>query len=290
MSRKTIVIALLLLLVPLLVIAQERVDLNVIHKIKVAELGGGGGMFGGGGGGGGRGASRVMDIMYNLTDRYGPRLTNSPQYRTAGEWAVGQLKEWGLSNVHLEKWATPENNKIPSWQVVSYNGAMVEPTYMSIIGVPVAWTAGTNGPVTGEAMLAQIQTQADMDKYRGKLKGKIILNSVNAAGALGPIDLPFPTNPLATRYTDTELADLVPEIFPGAGGGRGGPQPVRQRLIALTNAFVGSGAQTGTLSAPTATMRSAGNAAASAATPASVPGRSAFVPTKVGTTADKDGR
>ena len=42
----------------------------------------------------------------------------------------------------------------------------------------------------------------------------------------------------------------------GAGGGRGGPQPVRQRLIGLTNAFGGSGAETGTLSAPTAAMRS----------------------------------
>jgi len=56
MSRKTILIVVLLLLVPLLVIAQERVDLNVIHKIKVAELGGGGGFGGGFGGGGGRGA------------------------------------------------------------------------------------------------------------------------------------------------------------------------------------------------------------------------------------------
>jgi photosystem II stability/assembly factor-like uncharacterized protein len=41
----------------------------------------------------------------------------------------------------------------------------------------------------------------------------------------------------------------------GRGSGRGGPQPVRQRLGALTTAFVGSGAQTGTLGAPTTTMR-----------------------------------
>ena len=86
MSRKNIFLVVLLLLAPVLVIAQERVDLNAIHKIKVAELGGGGGGFGGGGG---RGASRVMDMIYNLTDRYGPRLTNSPQFRAAGVWAAG---------------------------------------------------------------------------------------------------------------------------------------------------------------------------------------------------------
>jgi len=210
MSRKTIFIVVLLLLVPLLVIAQERVDLNVIHKIKAAELGGGGGFGGGFGGGGGRGPSRVMDIMYNLTDRYGPRLTNSPQFRAAGQWAVGQLKEWGLSNVQLEKWSS----EMPGWQYTYFAGSMVEPAYQALIGVPVAWTGGTNGAVTGEAILAQIQAPADMDKFHGKLKGKIVLTSP-------ALELPFPTTALARRYTVAELAELVPEIIP-TGGGRGG--------------------------------------------------------------------
>ena len=41
----------------------------------------------------------------------------------------------------------------------------------------------------------------------------------------------------------------------GAGGGPAPVQPVRQRLSALINAFVGSGARTGTLTPPTGTMR-----------------------------------
>jgi len=226
MRRRTTLTVSFFLFASLLAIAQqqERVDLNVIHKIKTAELGEGGG-FGGGGRGGGAAGSKVMDTMYQLTDHYGPRLTNSPQFRRAGDWAVGQLKEWGMSNVHLEKWATGtgggRGGPIPSWEITGYSGAMVEPTYMPIIGVPVAWTGSTNGSVTGEAVLAQIQTQADMDKFHGKLKGKIVLNSANAAGTVGPLDLPFPTAPLARRYTDTELTDLVPELLP-TGGGRGG--------------------------------------------------------------------
>ena len=89
MSRKTVFLTFLILLVSVLLVAQqsvERIDLNVIHKIKTAELGGGGGFGGSGGGrGGGRGAAPIMETMYNLTDHYGPRLTNSPQFRAAGE-------------------------------------------------------------------------------------------------------------------------------------------------------------------------------------------------------------
>ena len=230
MQRKiSLSIAVLVLLLPFLAIAQERVDLGVIHKIKEAELGGGG--RGGFGGGGGRANSQVMEIMYNLTDRYGPRLTNSPQFRAAGEWATGQLKEWGLSNVHLEKWATTggRGGAIPSWQFTGYTGAMVEPTYMPIIGYPQAWTGGTNGPLTGEVTIAQIQGPADLDKYHGKLKGKIVMIAA-------PPELAFPTAPLARRYTDAELADLVPELLPvpGGRGGRGGRGGLPNPLANMT--------------------------------------------------------
>src|ERR1700691_1670930 len=78
---------------------QEHVDLNVIHKVKAAELSGGG--RGGAAAGAPQTGSKVMDTMWYLTDRYGPRLTNSPQFQAAGAWAVSQLKEWGLSNVAL---------------------------------------------------------------------------------------------------------------------------------------------------------------------------------------------
>jgi len=198
--RKTIAIA-AIGLTSVLLLAQERIDLNVIHKIKTAELGNG---------------SQVMEIMHKLTDQYGPRLTNSPQYWAAGDWAISQMKEWGLTDPHREAWATPKDNPIPSWEVKSYSGAMVEPTYMPIIGVPVAWTGGTNGPVTGEAILAQIQTAADMETFHGKLAGKYVLTSAVP-------ELAFPTTPLASRYTPEQLSELSTELIPtGAAGGRGG--------------------------------------------------------------------
>lgn len=50
--------------------------------------------------------TQVMDVAWWLTERYGPRLTNSPQMRAAADWAVKKLTEWGLSNVKQEPWGT----------------------------------------------------------------------------------------------------------------------------------------------------------------------------------------
>lgn len=75
----------------------------------------------------------------------------------------------------------------------------------------------------------------------------------------------------ATGEEAARLQALEQRLAGGGGrGGRGGAatpagpapaavpvQPVRQRLSSLINAFVGSGARTGTLSAPTGTMRDA---------------------------------
>lgn len=234
MSRKALALSLASLTIPALIVAQqatEHVDLSVIHKIKMAELGGGGGRGGGGGGRGGegRGGSQVMNTMYNLTDRFGPRLVNSPQFKRAGEWAVSQLKDWGMTNVHLEKWSTAggRGGAIPSWEITGYSGAMVEPTYMPIIGYPQAWSGGTNGPITADAMMASIQTPADLDKWHGKVKGKIVLTV--------PVqDLAFPSTALGRRYTDDELQALVPEVFPTPGGGRGGFPGQNAALAAMT--------------------------------------------------------
>jgi hypothetical protein len=172
-----------------------------------------------------------MNTMYNLTDRFGPRLVNSPQFKRAGDWAVGQLKEWGMTNAHLEKWSTAggRGGAIPSWEITGYSGAMTEPTYMPIIGYPQAWSGGTNGPIEGEAIMASIQTPADLEKWHGKLKGKMVMTV--------PVqELAFPTTPLAHRYTDEELKELEPEVLPagGAGGGRGGRGGQANALAAMT--------------------------------------------------------
>ena len=61
--------------------------------------------------------SQVMNIMSWLTDVYGPRLTNSPGFRKAGDWAVKEMTSWGLANVKLEPWG-PVRPRLDERQVL----------------------------------------------------------------------------------------------------------------------------------------------------------------------------
>ena len=68
--------------------AQDAVDLSVVHRIKAEAFKKG----------------KSVETLAMLTDRYGARLTASPEYDAAAEWIMSQLNGWGLANVHSEKW------------------------------------------------------------------------------------------------------------------------------------------------------------------------------------------
>jgi len=180
-----------------LALAQEKVDLATLHKIKDEAFQ----------------RSQVMETMFQLTDVHGPRLTNSPAFFGAADWVVKQMTDWGIKS-HTEKWPFGKG-----WEFTKFSAHLVEPQYAPIIGFPLAWTAGTNGVVSGEPMLIEsLANDVDLEKYRGKIKGKIIM-----VGA--PHELLMSTKPLGTRYTDQELADLAQAPDPGITPRGFGPQP-----------------------------------------------------------------
>lgn len=114
--------------------------------------------------------SQVMETLSWLADVHGPRLTGSPGFKGAGQWAADQLKKWGLANVAFEPWRMGR-----SWSLERFSGHMIEPQVQPLIGYPKAWTPGTNGVVTGEVVQVLINTPADFEKFKGKLRGKIVL-------------------------------------------------------------------------------------------------------------------
>ncbi len=152
--------------------------------------------------------SQVMDIASYITDVYGPRLTGSPTIRAAGDWAVKKLTEWGAVHARLEDWGTFGRG----WVNQHYEANVVSPSPWPLTGLPKAWTPGTEGSVTAEAVYAPIESEKDFDTWRGKVKGKIVL--------MYPIREVKPSfDPLASRYTDKELTDLQ-EIDPKASNQR----------------------------------------------------------------------
>ena len=114
--------------------------------------------------------SQVMDHISWLSDVYGPRLTGSPAIKQASQWAQKKFKEWGLANIHEEEWPFGKG-----WSLVRFSAHMTEPQVSPLIGYPKSWTPGTNGLITADVVYVPIQTEADFQKYRGKLKDKIVL-------------------------------------------------------------------------------------------------------------------
>src|SRR3954466_920126 len=91
--------------------------------------------------------SQVMRTMHFLADVYGPRLTGSPHHQAAAEWAIKQMSEWGFANAHLEPWEFGH----PGWANEHVEAHIVAPMKSVLVVQPLAWTPGTNGPVTASA-------------------------------------------------------------------------------------------------------------------------------------------
>jgi len=126
----------------------------------------------------GREHSQILRTMHYLTDVYGPRLTGSPNHKTAAEWAIKQMTEWGLTNGRLEPWDFGHSG----WLNERFSGFIVSPVKDSLVGEVLAWTPSTNGVVTADAV--QIvppdrPTQEDMSRWVAEttpnVKGHIVL-------------------------------------------------------------------------------------------------------------------
>jgi hypothetical protein len=151
--------------------------------------------------------SQAMDLMSHLTDDIGPRLTGSPNMKKANEWTRDEFASWGMANAHLEAWGTFGRG----WAYQLCEVRMTKPDHMQFLALPEAWTPGTGGPFVGEVIHVIASTAADLEKYRGKLSGKIIL--------FGDARLPDPGDtPLFKRNTEADLAKtsiFQPSDLPG---------------------------------------------------------------------------
>lgn len=162
--------------------AQEKADEN-INKIIIKH---------------GMDSSQVMEIASWITDVYGPRLTGSPMLDKATGWAQNELTKWGMQNVHLEEWGPFGRG----WEMEHFEMHAHTPGYWPIIAYPKAWSPSTNGDVSGEIIYLHVNEEADLEQYKGKLKGKfVLLDTIR--------DTEEWFEPPASRYDSEKLLELA---------------------------------------------------------------------------------
>ena len=142
--------------------------------------------------------SKMEELAQFMTDDLGPRLAASQLKVKSEKMVIDKLTELGLSNARVE--FASEFTK-GGWDNQMNYVAMTEPYYCSFSANPKAWSGSTNGLVSGECVLVDIQKKEDIEKYRGKLAGKIVVMP-----ATQTYEMKF--TPLATRLTEEQLEAL----------------------------------------------------------------------------------
>ena len=193
------VLALTALLIPA-AFSQEKVDAGMVNRIWEEGIN----------------RSRIMETLSYLTDVIGPRIPGSPAMKKACEWAKSKFTEWGMANAAVE----PCGEFGLGWANEYISVHLIEPTYSPLLAYARPWTLGTQGKIKGQPVLAVIRAKADLEKWKGKLKGAIVL--------VDPPRQVHPSfKPIAHRYTDEDLKEIeetpIP-IQPKDGGGGEKPE------------------------------------------------------------------
>jgi hypothetical protein len=201
--------------------------------------------------------SQLMHTLHMLTDRYGPRVTGTPNHEAAAHWVVAEMTRWGMKNAHLEPWEFGH----PGWLNERASAFIVSPVKENLKFEVLAWTPSTNGAVTastieivppqgpeapasadapvanpfggrgGRGPTRLGPTKDEMAAWiaatKGSLRGKIVL--VGRA-AVVPVDFNAPQKRRADDQVKAQYDPANPNAGRGGfggGGGRGTPDPNR---------------------------------------------------------------
>ena len=212
----------LVLSASLVLVAQEKVDEATSARMRSEELE----------------HSKIMHTLHMLTDRYGPRVTGTPNHEAAAKWAVAEMTSWGMKNGHLEPWDFGR----AGWLNESATGMIVAPVHENLKFEVLAWTPSTKGTVNASAIEIVLPqgppapaaedggrggrgrggaparlgpTKDEMEQWlaatKDKVRGKIVLVGKAAV-------IPVNFDPAPKRRSDEQ----VKAQYDGTGGGRGG--------------------------------------------------------------------
>ncbi|MGA9963947.1 MAG: M28 family peptidase [Terriglobales bacterium] len=162
--------------------AKENLDYNMYQQIRIEGLN----------------HSHVMEYASALMDGIGPRLTGSPNLKHANEWTRDQLAAMGCTNAHLEDWGEFGMG----WQQLNTWTRMASPDTAVFITQAAPWSPSSNGTISGQAIWMDVKKEEDLDKYKGKLAGKVVL--LGDMREVKPVD-----KPLFERDDEKDLAKII---------------------------------------------------------------------------------
>jgi carboxypeptidase Q len=167
--------------------------------------------------------SQAHDHVWWLSEVHGPRVTGTPGLAGASEWAMSRFKEWGLSNIRQERFAFGQG-----WQIERFSATMIEPRISVLVGAPRGWSPSTNGTITTDVVRMNVQTEADLTRYRGQIRDKIVL--------LQPVRIVrMLEGRHILRMTDAEWAEAAATPL----GGAAAPSPQVQAQMRAAQALAG---------------------------------------------------
>lgn len=168
--------------------------------------------------------SQIEDISSFMTDVLGPRLAASKMKHRAERLVMAKLDSLGLKNPRAE--FAMDFSK-GGWDNERNYVAMTAPYYCSFAANPKAWSGSTEGLVKGECVILEVSDTADMNKYRGTLRNKIVLMPQRQK-----YELSF--RPMASRYTDEQLQEMTKDTRPydpwGSWSSRGSANGLKQAV------------------------------------------------------------
>jgi hypothetical protein len=149
--------------------------------------------------------SELVKNLEYLTTEIGARLTGSSQMNRASDWTLQRFKDYGV-DAHLETTEIPH-----SWMRGQDTAEITSPASKVIQIRSLGWSKPTDGPVAGNVIFVKAENPSDLDKYKGKLKGAIVMTRP-------PSELPADSEIPNNAYD----AVIPPSrgIPPGGGPGR----------------------------------------------------------------------
>ena len=147
--------------------------------------------------------SMIDTIAFWMTDYVGDRLTASEKWNRSTELTIEKLKGLGFTNAHSEEAGEFTRG---GWDNQKTYAAMTAPYYSNFYGIPKAWTGSVDAK--GEVVLFNPRTLEELDNFKGKIAGKIVL-----LPSMAQYEMSF--EPFATRYTDEDLKGMAKDPRPG---------------------------------------------------------------------------